>query len=433
MFAVQASVRRLLLLILFFAGCVAPTVSTLGYAIWLKTPHYREACRRDLQSQLGLSVQLDAVTHPLPGVTVLEGIELSDPETGAPLATARVIEAKCVDGDWLLIASQPEIDLDELRQVASLPQLLLRGAGNSKPTYVELWANELTCKQFDNRQTFSDVVGWLQADETAKQAGLRFRLAGTSPEQPAQLELHRNRQQNHTRVLFDTGDVAFPLELVSAASPQWVGRDCRFRGRIDWSRADGSKLTVQGKLVDFDAHALIARHFRHHVAARGTLSLTKAEFREGRLQQASGRWQSPGAECDRDLIENLARNLSLPLQLSPTAGKRLTFAEADLAFRIEQDQIALQGLCPQREGALLAGPGGTLEQTASPQPLMQLVRALVPDSRLLVAASRESDWLLRHLAVPSVIPTSSQGEAPADGGRIRIGGAVALPPEGQRR
>jgi hypothetical protein len=53
--------------------------------------------------------------------------------------------------------------------------------------------------------------------------------------------------------------------------------------------------------------------------------------------------------------------------------------------------------------------------------MVALVKALVPDSQVQVPATRQSDWLLRVLPVPDVLPHDPQAAPQA---RLRSGKAM---------
>ena len=88
--------RRLLCRLGFLLLCVLPTLAVAAWASVVCSPAYvaarRVAWETRLSHHLGLSVQLQGVRNPTRGVTVLEGLVLSDPETEACVARVRQIE-----------------------------------------------------------------------------------------------------------------------------------------------------------------------------------------------------------------------------------------------------------------------------------------------------------------------------------------------------
>jgi hypothetical protein len=59
--------------------------------------------------------------------------------------------------------------------------------------------------------------------------------------------------------------------------------------------------------------------------------------------------------------------------------------------------------------------------------MVALVKMLVPDSRVQVPATRQTDWLLKLLPIPDVVPHDSQSLPQA-----RIHSPTAIPNDGWR-
>src|SRR5688500_14030042 len=95
----------------FLALCAVPT---LLVAIWILLSAVlgdgvarKEDWERELSSRLGMRFKIGEVTYPQLGLAVLKQVELSDAETGEPIARAAAIEVtQTVDG-YLVEAVAP--------------------------------------------------------------------------------------------------------------------------------------------------------------------------------------------------------------------------------------------------------------------------------------------------------------------------------------
>jgi hypothetical protein len=102
------------------------------------------------------------------------------------------------------------------------------------------------------------------------------------------------------------------------------------------------------------------------------------------------------------------------------------YEELMLAVLMDSGGLRLQGRClVGGPGTILADRRGRLlgEPAAQPQPVVALLQTLVPLSEVQVPATRQTDWLMRHLPVPQVVPPRGT-ETALPHGQIRLGRAV---------
>ena len=86
-----------------------------------------------------------------------------------------------------------------------------------------------------------------------------------------------------------------------------------------------------------------------------------------------------------------------------------------LSATLDAQGLRLRGRCADAEpGTILSDGRHRLlgEPSQQPQPVAALVQTLVPQSTVQVPASRQTDWLLRHLPVPEVIPPAGAESVP---------------------
>ena len=146
MFPLHDRTRRFICRTAFLLCGVLPTAVTLGWSLSMRSPGQMAAVRSRLESALGLKVQVAKVTYPRPGCTLLEAVELADPETGRTVASARLVEISSDAQGETILASQPEIDADAAVRLKTLLE------GWARPTVVgheqnlRLAAGELTLR-----------------------------------------------------------------------------------------------------------------------------------------------------------------------------------------------------------------------------------------------------------------------------------------------
>ena len=112
MFALDAQSRRWMCRVGFVALCLVPTLALTSWGIARHLPSHALAYERRLSAALDVTVSVEAVTHPRPGVEVYTGLELRDPETQRLLAQVARLEVARDNDKYVLLASEPELQAD---------------------------------------------------------------------------------------------------------------------------------------------------------------------------------------------------------------------------------------------------------------------------------------------------------------------------------
>ena len=466
MFRLHDNTRRRICRAVFLLLCVVPTA---GVSVWCARRHLPGVAAAEaqrLERELGLGVSLAGLRYLRPGRVLYEGLELADPETGRPLLRCRALEA-----DWqqftdregrpraslVLIASQPEIEAAAAhpqvgaRQVgAPLGELLdrvlrratiLRMVPGGSRTDVRLAAGQLTLRAADGSQTLSGLRGSIESFAGGTQAEASFRLAGIETPQPIRIRIVRNRQITPPATGFelDTGGGAVPCGLLAVGLPllERLGPRSRLRGYI-WASQTGDNQTstgwegeFAGQVYDVDLDDLVTGHFPHKLGGVAQVTVQSARFRRQRLEEASGTLVAGPGVISRSLIDAAVEQLGLVRGVEPqTPGELVPYEQLAAGFLIDARGLRLQGGCSgagHRSEALVAGTiladrqGPLLgEPVVQPQPVVALVRTLVPASQHQVPATRQTDWLIGHLPVPQVVPPAdARPEQPQ--ARLRLG------------
>ena len=461
MFRLHDNTRRRICRAVFLLLCVVPTT---GVSVWCARRHLPRVVTAEaerLERELGLDVSLAGLRYLRPGRVLYEGLELADPETGRPLLRCRALEA-----DWqqstdregrpraslVLIASQPEIEATAADRLAELldrmlrrPTILRTVPGGSQ-TDVRLAAGQLTLRAAGGSQTLSELQGSIESLAGGTRAEASFRLAGIDTPQPIRIRVVRNRQITPPATGFelDTGGGAVPCGLLAVGLPllERLGPRSRLRGYI-WANqtGDGQTSAAQtsagwegefaGQVYDVDLDDLVSGHFPHKLGGTVQVTVQSARFRRQRLEEAAGTLVAGPGVISRSLIDAAVERLGLQRGGEPqTPGELVPYEQLAVGFLIDARGLQLQGGCSpsgHRSGALVAGAilvdrqGRLLgEPVVQPQPVVALVRTLVPASQHQVPATRQTDWLIGHLPVPQVVPPAgARPELPQ--ARLRLG------------
>lgn len=419
MFQLYDQTRRRVCIAGFFALGVLPVALVAAWCASRYLPGHLRAEAEQLGRQLGLDVRLEGLKHLRPGAVLYEGLEIADPETGQVLLKCRLLEVASQQSDdrrrptLALLASQPEIEAAAIGRLWELLQRTVECHHGRLDADLRIAAGEVTLRAGADSQTLTDVEGNLETLPAGADAQVRFRLAGADTPEPIRIRVVRNRQLAPPASGFElyTGGGELPCNVLAMGLGELkpLGACCRFRGYL-WANEtpQGWEGEITGQMARLDLGGLVSDHFPHRLSGSGELVIQSARFRRGRLEEASGTLAVGPGTIDRSLIEAAADRLGLtPAADRPNAAERIPYEQLAFSLTLDAAGVKLQGRCTNGEpGTILADRNGRLlgEPAEQPKPIAALVQTLVPQSSVQVPASRQTDWLLRHLPVPEVMP-----------------------------
>jgi hypothetical protein len=429
--------RRQLCRTAFIFFCVLPAAGIFIWTGWRGGQSHQRACAAELSHSIGLGVTCQSISYPRPGIVRYQGVVLNDPETAAPLARMRFLESGGNAGSTIWIASQTELDAVRLRSLWQLVDSWLREANDGSKT-AGLRAAEATLSWPDGSNTLTDVNGQISLPSQAggeRTASLSFRIAGLDMQEPVRLSVTRQRDGSgsanstsedsrlKTRVELHTAGAALPCELLAVplGITNHLGRRATFRGSL-WAvqSADGWEGELAGQFSNVDLKSLVSEQFPHRLSGSAEITVRQARFCRGRLESAEGTFSAGPGTVSQSLVSSAIQNLKLvPSDASNHADEMLRrYDQLSLEFLVNQAGLTLHGQCSGASGIVVRFADRTVlsEAGRASGPLVALVRTLVPQSEVQVPATRESDWLIERMPVPTAI--LPQGEAVR--GRLRL-------------
>jgi len=442
MFRLHDNTRRRICIAGFFALCVVPTVAVACWCLARHAPGHVAAEARRLGRQLGVKVSLGGVEHIRPGAVLYRSVELSDPETGRSFLRCRVLEAgwkkaanrQAHRADVLvLIASQPEIETDALDDLGRVLRKILRRRTGGPEFDVRLSAGEVTLHRGENSQTLTELYGGIETMASGTDAQIAFRLPGVRMAEPVRIRITRNRQTvpPGSALELDTGGGAVPCGVLGLVLSELstLGPGCRFRGYLWANQTPGSRAAedwdgeLTGQLLEVDLDRVLTDRFPHKLSGTADVMIRRARFRRGRLEEAAGVLTAGPGVISRSLIDAAAAQLALvcPTDTS-TLDDLIPYEQLALECVLDAAGLSLQGRCDAGRRMVLVDRRRCLlgEPPAEPQPVVALLRTLVPQNELQVPATRQTDWLMRCLPVPEVVYPKGDAMSPPSA-RVRLG------------
>jgi hypothetical protein len=445
MFQLHDRTRRRICLAAFALLGVLPTLLTCGWCLSRNVPGCVRTEAERLSRQLGLDVTLGGLKFLRPGAMLCENVVIADPETGKPIFRCRLLEiARQRPGGQRnerrsvveMTAAQPEVEAAALPLVWRCLRRAMEGSSGRLDADLRLSAAGLTLRAAADSQTLTDVEGLMETLPEGMHAQLHFRLVGAETPEPARISLVRNRQVSPPADGFElyTGGGELPCNVLAMGLGEFgpLGSRCRFRGRIWASETpDGWQGELTGELAELDLGRIISDNFPHRMSGIGEATIYRARFRRGRLEEGAAILMAGPGTIDRSLLAAAVTRLGLvagPALSERLAeagrgdGDRVRYGQLALSATLDAEGLGLQGRCSTAEpGTILSDGRDRLlgDPPRERQTLAAFVQTLVPQSAVQVPASRQTDWLLRHLRVPEVAPLPGADAQPPNA-RLRL-------------
>jgi hypothetical protein len=426
MFKLHETTRKQVYRALFFALALVPTVAVLAWGVARHLPGRAQQLADELSAQLSLDVRLSDVSHPRPGVLLLTDLAVADPETGLPLLKCGSLEVEYSAEQITVAASLVEVEAARAELLWRLLDRRLRQSPD-RDDRMTITADPVTWKTPGASQTFNEVLVRLGEASTGREAEISFLLAGAKADEPTQLRIVRHRKPAPaTAVTLKTGGAALPCSAFAPLvdTTAWLGTRAQFNGYI-WVRETplGWDGELTGELTQLDLDALVTGRFPHVMRGTADLRLERAKLIGGRITEAAGALRGTAGEISSSLL--VAGRKALHLEGHPNLESSVAIESYDrlaVDFVIEPEGLTLLGRCGPTEALLVQNGHALWKQPAQqPQPVVTLVRALVPANEVQVPAAGETDLLLRHLPLaPIQPPLSADGTPTTPHARLRI-------------
>jgi len=426
MFPMHDRTRRFICRTVFLLCGVLPTAIVLGWCLSMHSGGQLATLRARLESALGLKVQLAKVSYPRPGCTLLEGVELADSETGQTVASSRLVEISSDSQGETVFASQPEIDAAAVAHLKILIDGWLRRPVDSREPSLRWTAGELTLRWSGGAQTFVDCNAEFRSTPDGNAAEATLHLADSDSAQSIRLQWRRSnvsgQPANSLKIQADSTPLPFALIAVLAERENHWGPHSTLEGALTaMETPDGWQAELTGRMENIDLHSAVSEQFPHQLSGNGELAIKHAVIHAGRLEEAEGTIHagpgmvSPSLLSAAGTLLGLARggsqNSVNGLMDNRSASNTIAYEEFTADFMLDAGGISIHGRCSGSQNGIVMRSRDEIllaDSNRGPAPVVALVKMLVPDSRVQVPATRQTDWLLNLLPVPDVVPGDPQ-------------------------
>lgn len=394
MFPRAFEARRLTCRTLFFVACILPTTAIVVLGAWRTAPFQQLALRDELSKALAVGVALADVTHPRPGVTRIEGLLLSDPETGDSLLSVPTVEVRHTKRGAYLTSDSAT--LHTARAGRLYEELHRRMANGTNDLGWKVRVDDLTLHANDHQQTNVAVTASSGLEPSGPVVDVRFGLIEDEAKSENSIKLIRNRDASpaETTIFLQTGGTPLPCSLLGQFAAEWnqLGDEATFVGSF-WTidAADGRRGEMIGVMEHVDLQQLVPRSFGHNLSGKARVRLAeKAIMQHGRLQLAKAHIDAGPGSVSQQLLEAANRELQMPLldAGSKRADGMVSYQRLVADVTINRQGMLIRGQQPtaarpqyqqpgQHAGVVLAGPHSTiLVEPRNQLPVTAVLRTL---------------------------------------------------------
>lgn len=414
----------------FLLACLSPTVLCLILVAGKHSSAYQNYQQRSwqehLQSKLGLTVDIGRVQGGENNSVELHDVRFYEPETGEPLANVRMIDIENSTKPLRISLLEPQIKPASLTRLwNSLHQNVLRTTTNFRNT-LHFSATKLLLENSTQPQTFSNLSCTIEQPSTGPRLTLEFRIVGEPAEASMRLIVARHRKVSPpgTSWEFHSGRNSVPVQLIADLLPAAasLGTTCRFRGIVRMTESKGKwNGQVEGNFEDLDLDRLVTQRFLRKLSGLANVDLNRCRFENGRLVEATGFLVSDGGVVSRQFLEAAQAAFKLRSNRNTELKALVRYRELAFGFRIDPTTLLVNGNCATTlNGVVLVDETGPLLFDSAQEliPAVALAGLLLPESEHQLAASVETDALLRRLPLPQVSPPIVGRDVPSTALRI---------------
>jgi hypothetical protein len=424
-------ILRRLLFAAFVGVCVCPTLLVMVWAASHRFSWRRIRLERDLTRAVAMSVAVGDVRFPRPGSMVLEGVSVSDPESGEEVARARLVEVVDTAAGRVATAFEPVVQIhvaDELWRW--LDQHVLRQDGLWE-SGVTILADQVTLEtgappRRERAETLTGFRCLLSRTTGGPELKAAFGLAGLGQGDSVQLRVVRNRQQfpAATGVAVEAKR-AVPCRLLGGKMAGTLGPRAEFQGRL-WAVHTPQGWDIEigpAQWTNVDLDRLVSDRLPRKLSGSAEMVLQQARVEQGRLVEGSGTIVAGPGYVGSSLLTAAAREMRFRQGVASAASRGATtrYHKIALSWRVDgrgpEPGFTLRGALPG--GAIMTGERGDLlrEPVDRTVPTAALIAALGPPTPFRVPAAPETAWLLGALP----LARQASGEPQVASGKVASG------------
>ncbi len=194
--------QRRLFRLLFVLGCVAPTLAIGSWAAARFHPAYQAFLLDQVSQSLGMTVQVERIHTPRPGVYEAEGIRIT--KKSAPVAHCDHLHVRRVQGNWRITGGELRVTRSaDTKRLLALLQENLPTASPFRASFGSLAIDDALGNEINRWDQVRCEVTAIGDSQKARKLAI-WAVDGSSTPQ-ARMEIATHAEDSELRIQFTTG------------------------------------------------------------------------------------------------------------------------------------------------------------------------------------------------------------------------------------
>lgn len=388
---------------IFVAVGLLPCLALAGWAAWQRSAGHRDAVRCRWQQALGLSLEVDRIEHPRPGVIRARGLAVVS-SGGVRLFEVPAVEVEAGVGEDRVRLDTLRLDPAAARVIGELGrEWLSRDARHPRNCVVDIV--DLSWPAAGAREASNPpAVGGRLRVECVAHAGTRAVRVIRPDRDEDILRVVREVSAADGETAVERFDVEAALDqplpidvaatLLGFGGPTVFGTAASVCGRCSAVCAEaGWSGDASGRIDAVDLAGCVVP-LKTAAAGSASIDIERLAWRDGRLVDGRARCRVGSGWIDAGFFDRLALALGCrPTQAADAAARR-RFDAGGCVVEVQGKQVAVAAL-PEMPRALAVVDGAVLlHEPAAPVPFERLAWVLSPPTADFVPAGGAGAWLM---------------------------------------
>ena len=412
----HVTTRRLFCRVVFLVLCVFPTLSVIAGIVAFQLPTYKASVQAALARRLGMSVSVDRISKPRPGLTRLVNLCVKAPENGTQVVHVGEVEVSARADITVVRLHRTRMDGANLRGLClAIHNNLLCQPGNAG-TPMRIVADNVRVYDAAGEWLYDQVVADYHGTEAQSRMTCTVHVRLRDTAELFTVIVDRNHASTLPTTSFSVDTQQCHVSCRHLV-PLWpflseVGPVTTFQGRLWGMARTASGWQGEGsfQLSGMEIQPLMKHRWGHQLTGTCEVQCQQLRVINGQVKEFRGSLVLGEGVISDSLVRAAQQHLGAVRDESRydlVNDGKLAFQALTVDIQLDGAGLELRGRRHGKyEDAILVDAGGNilLREPGSryqPLPAMQLIRLIDPSNKYLVNATTETIGLLRLLPVPT--------------------------------
>jgi hypothetical protein len=337
----------------FLFVALMPVFAVGGFSLLKRIPWYqsyqKDWWERRLSDNLGVNVSFASIEFPSPNKFRVKDLVCANAETGRQILKVAQVNTLIDRSGWYVEVDKPELNGAQIETAIRMVHDRYLCRPQSTASLLGLGMTELVISDGMESTKFQNVKVTLKPTEPMSELKVSCLLDGQKfADQLSFFVVERDHIAQTTNWKINSADVAIPCRILSERFLELknLGSQASFRGSIEgWQNDRQWEATVRGRFQSVDL-SVISSPYGKGIHGIGELSLAIAVFRDGKLKNVEGRFDSDSCIADTTWLDELFQQKVLQSTNKASwreIGQRVTINGLGIRFKSDPNKVIYDG------------------------------------------------------------------------------------------